>query len=76
MNPHPDMLDHWVWSRYLSFSYYEHPPMIAWLIRGITLIGGNTETALEIGSQLVSLSYSRLWSMPAHLACTDGNRPW
>ena len=50
------MLDHWVWSRYLSFSYYEHPPMIAWLIRGITLIGGNTETALEVGSQLVTLS--------------------
>ena len=50
------MLDHWVWSRYLSFSYYEHPPMIAWLIRGITFIGGNNETALELGSQLVTLS--------------------
>jgi len=49
------MLDHWVWSRYLSLSYYEHPPMIAWLIRGITFIGGNTETVLEVGSQLVSL---------------------
>jgi hypothetical protein len=50
------MLDHWVWSRYLSLSYYEHPPMIAWLIRGITLIGGNTETALEVGSQLLTIS--------------------
>ncbi|MBL7036193.1 MAG: glycosyltransferase family 39 protein [SAR324 cluster bacterium] len=50
------MLDHWVWSRYLSFSYYEHPPMIAWLIRGITMIGGNNETALEVGSQLVTIS--------------------
>ena len=50
------MLDHWVWSRYLSLSYYEHPPMIAWLIRGITLIGGNTETALEVGSQLMTTS--------------------
>ena len=50
------MLDHWVWSRYLSFSYYEHPPMIAWLIRGITIIGGNNETSLEVGSQLVTLS--------------------
>ena len=55
LNPHPDMLDHWVWSRYLSLSYYEHPPMIAWLIRGITFVGGNTETVLEVGSQLVSL---------------------
>ena len=30
--------------------------MIAWLIRGITLIGGNTETALEVGSQLMTTS--------------------
>jgi hypothetical protein len=30
--------------------------MIAWLIRGITLIGGNTETALEVGSQLLTIS--------------------
>ncbi len=30
--------------------------MIAWLIRGITLIGGNTETALEVGSQLMTIS--------------------
>ena len=29
--------------------------MIAWLIRGITFIGGNNETALELGSQLVTL---------------------
>ena len=50
------MLDHWVWSRYLSLSYYEHPPMIAWLIRGITMIGGNNETALEVGSQLLTIS--------------------
>jgi len=56
LNPHPDMLDHWVWSRYLSFSYYEHPPMISWIIRGITIIGGNNETTLEVGSQLFTLS--------------------
>ncbi|MCS5552014.1 MAG: glycosyltransferase family 39 protein, partial [SAR324 cluster bacterium] len=56
MNPHPDMLDHWVWSRFLSLSYYEHPPMIAWLIRGITMVGGQSEAALEVGSQLVTLA--------------------
>jgi len=56
LNPHPDMLDHWVWSRFLSLSYYEHPPMIAWLIRGITMVGGQSETVLEIGSQLINLA--------------------
>ncbi len=30
---HPDMVDHWVWSRHLSLSYYEHPPMVALLMR-------------------------------------------
>jgi len=55
LNPHPDMLDHWVWSRFLSLSYYEHPPMIAWLIRGITMVGGQSEAALEVGSQLLTL---------------------
>ena len=50
------MLDHWVWSRFLSLSYYEHPPMIAWLIRFMTIIGGNTETTLEVGSQLLTIS--------------------
>ncbi len=50
------MIDHWVWSQYLSLSYYEHPPMIAWAIRLITLIGGNTEMALELGAQFYNLS--------------------
>ncbi len=22
---HPDAADHWVWSQYLSWGYYEHP---------------------------------------------------
>ena len=56
LNPHPDMLDHWVWSRFLSMSYYEHPPMIAWLIRIITMVGGHSETVIEVGSQLFTLS--------------------
>ena len=55
LNPHPDMIDHWVWSRYLSLSYYEHPPMIAFAIRLITLIAGNSEIALETGAQFYNL---------------------
>lgn len=56
ITPHPDMLDHWVWSRHLALSYYEHPPMIAWAIRFITMIGGNSETTLEFGAQFYNLS--------------------
>ena len=50
------MLDHWVWSRFLSASYYEHPPMVAFLIRIITIVGGDHEASLEIGAQLVNLA--------------------
>ncbi len=50
------MLDHWVWSRFLSMSYYEHPPMIAWILRIITMIGGHSETVIEVSSQLFTLS--------------------
>jgi hypothetical protein len=55
LNPHPDMLDHWVWSRFLSASYYEHPPMVAFLLRLLTTIGGHHEITLEIGAQLINL---------------------
>jgi len=52
---HPDMADHWVWSRFLAFGYYEHPPMVAVTMRLATLIGGNTELTLKLGSVLFSV---------------------
>ncbi|MGK5092937.1 glycosyltransferase family 39 protein [Deltaproteobacteria bacterium TL4] len=75
INPHPDMLDHWVWSRYLSLSYYEHPPMVALLFRLITTLLGHSERALELGAQFSNLSILglayfislRLWGKSAAL---------
>ena len=52
---HPDEADHWVWSQYLSWGYYEHPPMVAWAIRFFTAFLGNNQWALEIGSQVITL---------------------
>jgi hypothetical protein len=52
---HPDAADHWVWSQYLSWGYYEHPPMIAWVIRFFTILFGNTQLALAFGSQAITL---------------------
>ena len=56
LNPHPDLLDHWVWSRALQLSYYEHPPMIAFLLSGLTLVLGHAEWVLELGAQLANLT--------------------
>jgi 4-amino-4-deoxy-L-arabinose transferase-like glycosyltransferase len=52
---HPDEADHWVWSQYLSWGYYEHPPMVAWAIRFFTTFLGNNQWTLELGSQVVTL---------------------
>lgn len=30
---HPDEAYYWTWSRALSMGYFDHPPLIAWLIR-------------------------------------------
>jgi 4-amino-4-deoxy-L-arabinose transferase-like glycosyltransferase len=52
---HPDTADHWVWSRHLSWGYYEHPPMVAWVIRFFTLLLGNNQWAVQTAAQVVTL---------------------
>jgi 4-amino-4-deoxy-L-arabinose transferase-like glycosyltransferase len=47
ISPHPDYIDHWMQSRVMEWGYYEHPPMIAWLLRALTSIVGDSEWALE-----------------------------
>lgn len=38
---HFDEAYYWTWSRHLDFSYYDHPPMIAYLIRSFTIFSNN-----------------------------------
>ena len=47
ISPHPDYIDHWMQSRVLSWGYYEHPPMIAWVLRALTMLVGDSEASLE-----------------------------
>lgn len=56
ISPHPDFIDHWVQSRVLSWGYYEHPPMVAWLIRSLSWLLGDSEAALEAMAILVNLA--------------------
>jgi 4-amino-4-deoxy-L-arabinose transferase-like glycosyltransferase len=39
---------YWTWSRHLSASYYDHPPMVAWWIRAGTAIFGDTPIGIRI----------------------------
>jgi len=43
----PDEAYYWVWSRQLQPSYFDHPPMVAYLIRLGTVVGGNTELGVR-----------------------------
>jgi 4-amino-4-deoxy-L-arabinose transferase-like glycosyltransferase len=43
----PDEAYYWDWSRHLAGGYFDHPPMIAVLIRAGTLIGGATPLAVR-----------------------------
>ncbi len=52
---HPDMADHWIWSRYLAFGYYEHPPFVAFTMRIITLVFSDIVLGLKLGSVLFSV---------------------
>ena len=44
----PDETYYWEWSRRLAWSYFDHPPMIAWLIRGGTAIAGDTPFGVRL----------------------------
>ncbi len=39
---------YWVWSRNLALSYFDHPPLVAYLIALSTLIGGTTEFVIRL----------------------------
>ncbi|MBI5237846.1 MAG: glycosyltransferase family 39 protein [Deltaproteobacteria bacterium] len=39
---------HWEWSRHLDFSYYDHPPMVAWMIALSTFLWGTSLTTVRL----------------------------
>ncbi|HET9683176.1 MAG TPA: glycosyltransferase family 39 protein, partial [Gemmatimonadaceae bacterium] len=43
----PDETYYWDWSRHLAGGYFDHPPMIALLIRAGTLVGGDTRLGVR-----------------------------
>src|SRR6185295_16168384 len=45
---HPDEAYYWEWSRHLAAGYFDHPPAIAWFIRGGTLLLGDTPLGVRL----------------------------
>jgi 4-amino-4-deoxy-L-arabinose transferase-like glycosyltransferase len=49
---------YWTWSKHLAGGYYDHPPMVAVVIRLGTLIAGDTELGVRLASVLLVLPMS------------------
>jgi 4-amino-4-deoxy-L-arabinose transferase-like glycosyltransferase len=49
---------YWLWSRHLASGYYDHPPSIAFLIRGGTTLFGDTSLGVRFLPWLLSATAS------------------
>ncbi|WP_316191752.1 MULTISPECIES: glycosyltransferase family 39 protein [unclassified Bradyrhizobium] len=49
---------YWMWSKHLAGGYYDHPPMVAVVIRLGTLIAGDSELGVRLVSILLGLPMS------------------
>src|SRR5690242_6300149 len=49
---------YWIWSKHLAGGYYDHPPMVAIVIRLGTMIAGDSELGVRLVSILLALPMS------------------
>jgi 4-amino-4-deoxy-L-arabinose transferase-like glycosyltransferase len=50
---YPDEAQYWAWSRQLAFGYVSKPPLVAWLIRLTTALGGDAEPWVRLSAPLL-----------------------
>ena len=63
---------YWMWSKHLAGGYYDHPPMVAFVIRLGTMIAGDTELGVRLVSILLALPMS--WAVYRAAAILFGGR--
>jgi 4-amino-4-deoxy-L-arabinose transferase-like glycosyltransferase len=56
----PDEAYYWTWSRHLQWGYYDHPPMVAFLILVFTTLFGQNEFGVRVGWVLMTALLSCL----------------
>ncbi len=65
---HPDEAYYWLWSRYLDLGYFDHPPLIAYLIR-LTTQFSQQELWVRFGGILETVIVSMLaWMLSLRLS--------
>ncbi len=56
----PDEAYYWEWSRHLALSYYDHPPLVAYLIFLFTHLGENSALFVRMGTVTLALGATLL----------------
>ena len=65
---------YWLWSKHLAAGYFDHPPMIAWLIGAGTALFGDTPFGVRAMGVLLSLPASWFVWRGAQAILKDDNR--
>ncbi len=65
----PDEAYYWTWSQQLDWGYFDHPPGIAWLIRGSTALLGHSELGVRAITVLLGVAAAALMG-------ASTRRPW
>jgi 4-amino-4-deoxy-L-arabinose transferase-like glycosyltransferase len=72
-----DEAHYWYWGKHLALSYYDHPPMVAYLMALFTWLGGDTELFVRLGGYLCAVIATVLLFLTAKtLDAEDRDRPW
>ncbi|MDP9172379.1 MAG: glycosyltransferase family 39 protein [Planctomycetota bacterium] len=61
----PDEAYYWVWSRHLALSYFDHPPMVAYLIRLGTILAGENELGVRWWAGLMTAATMAILALTA-----------
>lgn len=57
----PQEAYYWQWSRQLDWSYFDHPPLVAWSIALTTALAGQTAFGIKLAAVAWSLGWNLLW---------------
>lgn len=72
----PEEAYHWNYARHLDWSYYDHPPMIAWLIALGRLVFGDTPLGVRLVPALFSAGTAALVARMARRLYGDAGAVW
>jgi len=64
----PEEAYYWMYGQFPSLSYFDHPPMVAWVIQADTILFGDSEFGVRFGNQALMIAasammfaYARQW---------------